>query len=215
MLRKYPYGGGARVSLHLAPSICLLAASGLVACFDRWKLSAVAESRTLRITFAALGLLALVGIARDLRKPTKTVDDARLRTFVRELERQHPAEVPIVVISSDDLAANVEWYFRHSTLPVRFVEHDGLLERIPADRFITWDFAKTPTALRVGGSLIQVGAPAREASSSEVSELELVARVDHEFRFGWESGHVNHWRIAEWRRTTAVRTATGAQTPRR
>jgi hypothetical protein len=83
-LRKYPYGGSARVSLYMAPAFCLLAGVGLTTflklCLPR------------RVVPAGIGVAALVmaalasgGIVRDLLKPYKAPADFENRRAIRWL----------------------------------------------------------------------------------------------------------------------------------
>jgi len=74
-LRKYPFGGSARIALHLAIPICLLAASGVAAV-------AAAVRRRASATTVATALLLLFALGspiRDCLKPWKTEQDRRSR----------------------------------------------------------------------------------------------------------------------------------------
>jgi Dolichyl-phosphate-mannose-protein mannosyltransferase len=83
-LRKYPYGGSARVSLHLAAPFCILAGQGLVALLRRLLGPRRAAAGT---RIAALVMLAFIagGLALDVARPHKSLADRERRDFVREL----------------------------------------------------------------------------------------------------------------------------------
>lgn len=86
-LHKYPYGGSARTTLHLAPSICLLAGAGLVALLRRF-FTARTAAVGVRV-FAATMVLLIVGtVAADVAKPYKKASDAACRDTIRWL-RDH------------------------------------------------------------------------------------------------------------------------------
>jgi hypothetical protein len=82
-LRLYPYGGGVRLNIYMAPAICLLAGLGLAELNRRfWK----HDLHTQRATLATLAAFALIGggcIARDVIYPYKSVADERVRAFAR------------------------------------------------------------------------------------------------------------------------------------
>lgn len=85
-LHQYPYGGSARVSQHLTPTICLLAGVGMMVLL---KLSFRAKRVPMALvgTVAGLGMIAAVGIVRDVIKPYKTIQDARRRDAITEVAR--------------------------------------------------------------------------------------------------------------------------------
>ncbi|WP_165218933.1 glycosyltransferase family 39 protein [Aquisphaera insulae] len=81
-LGRYPFGGAQRVMLYLAPSICLLAGLGLA--------DLIARIRIPRRQFAAIAgctaALAILGVGllvRDLARPYRVIEDARTREFAR------------------------------------------------------------------------------------------------------------------------------------
>lgn len=83
---RYPYGGSIRVSIYLAPAMCLLLGHGLSLCFDRLQKGARAKaSHTL---LAILFLFGGLGVVRDMQQPYKGISDLRSKEFARELAAQ-------------------------------------------------------------------------------------------------------------------------------
>jgi hypothetical protein len=81
-LHKYPYGGSARTTLHLAPSICLLAGAGVVAVLGRFFTSRTVAAGV-RVFAAAMLILTVGTVAADVVKPYKKQSDALCRNAVR------------------------------------------------------------------------------------------------------------------------------------
>ncbi|MBL8844072.1 MAG: glycosyltransferase family 39 protein [Planctomycetes bacterium] len=121
-LRKYPFGGSARIALHLAIPICLLAASGVAGLAERvarWRGMRAAtrsmERRPLvlakrRAQAAATLLLAAFAIGsavRDVAKPWKTRQDRNHRAAFAWLEEQvQPGDVVALFGRFEDGAAD-------------------------------------------------------------------------------------------------------------
>ena len=83
-LHRYPYGGGPRVSLYMAPAFCILEAIGLVVLLRRF----VPRRRIPRALIAVVGVLACIivaGLVRDVIKPYKNVADRDNRQVIRDL----------------------------------------------------------------------------------------------------------------------------------
>jgi len=83
-LRKYPFGGSARTTLHLAVPVCLLAGEGLVATFSRF-LSTRGTVLAARAAATVLAMAALVGAVVDVKHPWKKRGDAVVRDAVTAL----------------------------------------------------------------------------------------------------------------------------------
>ncbi len=77
-LRLYPFGGSARIALHLAVPVCLLAASGVAAITARVA-SLRGAARAMRIATLVLAAFAVGSIVRDVAKPWKTEQDRKSR----------------------------------------------------------------------------------------------------------------------------------------
>lgn len=83
-LRKYPYGGSARVSLHLAAPFCLLAGAGLIAVLR--KLCGPRRAAAGARVAAGLMLLFIAGgVAIDLARPYKSKADRERLDVLRNL----------------------------------------------------------------------------------------------------------------------------------
>lgn len=77
LMRKYPYGGSARVTLFMAPAFCILAGVGVTAIAR--KLSERARAWTLRGVVAATCLIIVGGIAMNVHAPYKERRDLENR----------------------------------------------------------------------------------------------------------------------------------------
>jgi hypothetical protein len=81
-LRRYPYGGEARIAQHLAPMICLLTglgASVVVLTLPRPR----DRSRGLALALIGLGLLGMGSVARDFATPYRSDFELHAREFAR------------------------------------------------------------------------------------------------------------------------------------
>jgi hypothetical protein len=86
-LRKYPFGGSARTTLHLAVPACVLAGTGLAAALARLVRGRRAVLAA-RIVVVALALVALGGAVADAAFPRKKAADAACRDAVARLDRE-------------------------------------------------------------------------------------------------------------------------------
>jgi hypothetical protein len=77
-LRKYPYGGSARVALFYAPAICLLAGVGIDALFRRF-FARDGGAGAVRVLLIIFCIVIAGGIARDLIEPYKNVRDREMK----------------------------------------------------------------------------------------------------------------------------------------
>lgn len=106
----YPFGGSARVNLHLAGPICLLAGVGL----ERL-LRLLSERLQCWTRDGLLMLLALVPflmLFQDVRRPYKSISDLACRDFVRRLVAEAPADQSWFVLGgleADD-QAQLDWF---------------------------------------------------------------------------------------------------------
>src|SRR5206468_3875601 len=84
VLNKYPFGDSARITLHLAPFICVLMAHGIESTLNR----AAAPRTRARLHLAVYALLlccGIVGIVRDVVTPYKTEHDRDVRRLARDI----------------------------------------------------------------------------------------------------------------------------------
>jgi hypothetical protein len=134
-LRKYPYGGSARVAQHLAPSICLLAGAGLVALLGRLTCCPILRRRCLLALSAGLVLCGCIGMLRDMHKPYKTASDQRARAFVRQVLKAGGADPVIVLAPPPRLYPSFEWYLRLEGSRVHWADSPGELDLATEQRF--------------------------------------------------------------------------------
>jgi hypothetical protein len=111
--RRYPYGGSARIAMHLAPAICLLAGLGWQAILSALKKISWRRAATVTLA-AALAAIALGGILFDCIRPYKTLPDAQVRQVVQRATTQAPK---ILVASRTPPPVNFLWYLRASGRP--------------------------------------------------------------------------------------------------
>jgi hypothetical protein len=113
VLGKYPFGDSARITLHLAPFICILMAHGAMLLLDNIRSAAWRSRLHLAFCLFLLGC-GLVGIARDLCLPYKTEHDREVRLVVNDLARQVAADEPVLLChrKEKEVLAEMAWYFR-------------------------------------------------------------------------------------------------------
>lgn len=121
ILNKYPFGDSARITLHLAPFICILMAHGIAQSLT-WVASPEWRSRLhvgLHVVLLALGV---VGIVRDLRTPYKTEHDRDVRRLAHDIAAQVAAGEPVVLEHQrdEDLLAEFLWHLRAQPIEVRW-----------------------------------------------------------------------------------------------
>lgn len=111
VLRKYPFGESARITLHLAPFLCILMAHGISFLTDRIR-SPQWRERSLLFVYAVLLTLGCVGLARDLVKPFKTEHDREVRQFVRDLSARLATGESVLMAHSreEEPIAELAWY---------------------------------------------------------------------------------------------------------
>lgn len=132
-LRLYPYGGHLRLTLYLAPSICLLAGIGLAALLPRLPRAAWRAAAP-RVALVALFLVGIGDVVADVARPYRDRRHADLRhALVAAAARVGPADQLISLPSlaevraTDGLGANFEWYLRtRAPGPVRW---GGMVDR--------------------------------------------------------------------------------------
>lgn len=96
VLGKYPFGDSARITLHLAPFICVLMAHGLGQTLD-WVPSPVWRPRLHLACYVLLGSCGLAGLARDLVHPYKTEHDRDVRLVAHEIASQVGPDEPVLL----------------------------------------------------------------------------------------------------------------------
>ncbi len=81
LAHRYPYGGHVRLSLFMAPWMCLLIGYGLAMALAAVSRSGRRPVHGLRIVLVGLALVGIATVLRDLTKPYKNVCDQRARGF--------------------------------------------------------------------------------------------------------------------------------------
>ncbi len=131
-LHLYPYGNP-RVAQHLVAPICLLAGAGAGAALRFRSSPPEAVRRRALPVFAALGLLASVGMAVDVVQPYRGKSDVNLRAVARSIAAvaQPGDRVIVVSIEEEPPPAVLQFYLRREGLSVCF---DGALGANPLPR---------------------------------------------------------------------------------
>ncbi|HUM01987.1 MAG TPA: glycosyltransferase family 39 protein [Thermoanaerobaculia bacterium] len=119
-LRLYPYGPHPRVAQHLAPSICLLAGTGLAAALGFRSPSAARTRRRAAVAGGVLALIGVAGIVIDVVQPFKSPADAIIRSVVSTMASQaRPGDgVVFVATMGQPPTPPMEFYLRRSGLEV-------------------------------------------------------------------------------------------------
>ncbi len=127
MMHKYPFGDSARITLHLAPFICILMAHGIAHVLD-WIRNPVWHERCQIGFYALLFVCGSVGLVRDVLKPYKTVHDREVRRLVNELHAQVGAHEPVILCHARDeeVIAEFAWYMRTQSWRLNWQSSDGL-----------------------------------------------------------------------------------------
>jgi len=112
VLHRYPYGGAARLSQHLAPGLCILAGLGLAALLTRVNSASAPRVRWAMAAVALFVCAGLGGLGRDLVRPYYSPGCAWMRTTMKEMQEQVPAADRVVVCGqSDQLECVFVWYW--------------------------------------------------------------------------------------------------------
>jgi hypothetical protein len=119
-LHRYPYGGSARVSMHLAPAILLLAATGLAHVLQRLKARGFDRPRLLTGITLTWCLMAGLGIVLDIRQPAKTADDAALREAIVRFAQTSPHCPALVLQPREAVPGPCVWYLERSFADIRW-----------------------------------------------------------------------------------------------
>jgi hypothetical protein len=99
-LGQYPYGGAARITQYLAPSICLLTGLGGAVLLDRLS-SPAWRRRGLGLTVGLLVTLGFSLAGRDLVQPFRVPGDATSRAFARWFWAGSSPDAELLCVKSD------------------------------------------------------------------------------------------------------------------
>ncbi|MEI6971170.1 MAG: glycosyltransferase family 39 protein [bacterium] len=129
-LQRYPYGGQARISQHLAPAICLMVGLGLwsvIEWFARRRSALVRpgfEAASIRIVIAILFLMGGAGMIIDIVRPYKTLDDLRVRNVVErafDVAGGTEGDGHVLILQPRSaIPVNFAWYLRRRGERVQF-----------------------------------------------------------------------------------------------
>lgn len=86
-MQKYPYGSSARIAQHIAPAVCMLAGTGLLAIFQTF-LSTRTAVCSYRIVPLVMSVIILIAGIATVFKPYKGKSDMACRDMVRWLTEQ-------------------------------------------------------------------------------------------------------------------------------
>ncbi len=113
ILHKYPFGDSARITLHLAPFICILVAHGIALVLDQIRMPAWRPRCELAV-YLLLFACGAAGVARDVIKPYKTEHDHDMRRLVRDLRLQVRDGEPVFLchVQDEELLPEFLWYVR-------------------------------------------------------------------------------------------------------
>lgn len=127
ILGKYPFGESARITLHLAPFICILMAHGISQAFD-WIRAPAWRTRCQLGLYVLLFCFGAVGVARDLMKPYKTEHDREVRRLVVDLHRHVAPGEPVFLCHQRDeeLLAEFLWYVRTQRMNVNWLSPSAM-----------------------------------------------------------------------------------------
>ncbi len=126
VLKKYPFGDSARITLHLAPFICVLLAHGVVQVLDWIRAPALRSRLHLALHVSVLGI-GVAGIVRDVVNPFKTEHDRDVRRLAHDIGTSVAANEPVLLghQCDEELLAEFLWYLRAQALPLRW-QADGV-----------------------------------------------------------------------------------------
>jgi hypothetical protein len=110
-LQRYPYGGCCRLSQHLAPAVCLLAAAGGAALLERFVQRETARLRWAGAFCALLVLFAAGGMVCDVARPYRDLDALWTRATVRQaLAAAGPNDQVVVIQRRRGVPSVLRWY---------------------------------------------------------------------------------------------------------
>ncbi len=93
-LHRYPYGGHARLSQYLAPTICLMAGAGAALLLARLRNQKL-QTTGVRVTLVLCALLGAGMLIREVIKPYQSKIDRDHRDFARRFWNEAPQELTV------------------------------------------------------------------------------------------------------------------------
>ncbi len=192
-LHRYPYGTSARVSQHLAPAVCLLAAFGSVTLLRRWVRIPTRRQTVIHIIFFLLAGVGLVGVGRDIIHPYKTLEEFQVRESVDRAIARQPDQRVVVLGDREELPANYLWYLLARGATLSFVNSIDDPAVRPSKASLSM-LAFRPLA----------DLPARVKAKLEHNGYVAVLREDREYLLGAPDGPQGYCRSLWWVSTPAT-----------
>ncbi|MBN1492432.1 MAG: glycosyltransferase family 39 protein [Phycisphaerae bacterium] len=100
---KYPYGGHARISLFLAPAMCLLIGAGIARLTGRLRYTGRRRCRT--VLASLLVLSTIIGMVKVSLDALATYRGPSIRTFITTISEQTPDNAPVFCLNTQRLIA--------------------------------------------------------------------------------------------------------------
>lgn len=180
LLHRYPYGGDARISLYLAPAICLTAGAGAAALIER-----IRSQRARDAAGGAVGLLLIVvplgGLALDMVNPYKIPEYELTRRAMRSVaERISPGDVVAIVNPELGRPGPPDGPAFHQSLRYYLEHYAGVTPRWcaaqPLDSEVDWIIAFRGTHFGPDRARIEELLSAAGLSAAEFHEYPLSER---------------------------------------
>ncbi len=99
-VKRYPYGGQARIMQYIAPGVCIMAGLGLASLLALLRRRSARILAT-RIAAAALAIGGIATFADEFRHPYRAVYDDQARTFAREFWPAQARDAELLCLQSD------------------------------------------------------------------------------------------------------------------
>jgi hypothetical protein len=109
-LHRYPYGGCCRLSQHLAPAICILAATGLCRAIDWSTQSVTKRFRAVCVWCCAFALFGLGEIVADIAKPYRDKEALWSRKISDLLLSRGTEDTVVIGNRQDEVESLLRWH---------------------------------------------------------------------------------------------------------
>jgi len=157
-LHLYPYGQSARISQHLAPSICLLAGLGIVTVLSgrnkQW-----AQKRLVWV-LCGLSVIGVAGMGEVVAKPYKSRGDLSVRELIQQTLPALGCQALQVINIPNTVPVNFRWYLAiDSTTRFRVDPLEALKRKGKPVCLLLFDATRDPdTADRLDHALEKISA---------------------------------------------------------
>jgi hypothetical protein len=119
-LHRYPYGGCCRISQHLAPAVCLLAAAGLSRLIDYATRSVAGRLRGVYVCCAALALFGLGQAVADIARPYRDAEALWALKVSRLLQNHGAGDAVVIANRRGDVESLLRWHLGRPGLEYRW-----------------------------------------------------------------------------------------------